>query len=195
MNRSIRNLLLAAAAVAPLAACSDRVRYEDPEAVETIDPRFGSTDLQTIARELTDSFLATNAWTGERPRIVFGGVANRTKQHLDTQNITDTIRTSLVQSGKFRVLAGDQGIDEIAKETDYQQSGAVDRAAAVQLGMQLGAEYVFFGRFTEIAKEAGSVESRWMKFTLNAVDVQTREIVWADEVQISKIKDSSFLGW
>lgn len=176
--------------IATAAACSQETRYEDPEAVETIDARFGQTDLHLIAEEMTDSFLATDAWgVGSQPRLVVGEVRNRTKQRVDTKNITDTIRTALVQSGKFTVLAGDQGIAEINKEVDYQQSGAVDMAAAVELGKQLGAEYVLYGRFTEIAKKNDDIQSRFMKFTLNAVNVQTRQLLWAHEKEISKITE------
>ncbi|TAH39721.1 MAG: penicillin-binding protein activator LpoB [Planctomycetota bacterium] len=176
-------------------ACTDRVTYEDPEGIETINEQFGGSDLLMIAQEMTQSFSNSNVWGSTKPRVVFGGVKNRTQQHVDTVNITDTIQTALIQSGKFTVLAGDQGIEEMKKETDYQQSGAVDMESAVQLGKQRGAEYVLYGRFTEIAKQEGSTKSRWMKFTLNGVNVQTREIVWADEKIISKLKEESFLGW
>lgn len=186
----------AAALLFAPAACSDKVTYEDPEATETINEQFGGSDLLMIAQDMAQSFINSNAWGGEaKPSIVFGGVKNRTQQHVDTVNITDTIQTALIQSGKFTVLAGDAGIEEIKKETDYQQSGAVDMDSAVQLGKQRGAGYVLYGRFTEIAKQEGSTKSRWMKFTLNGVNVETREIVWADEKIISKLKEESFLGW
>lgn len=185
----------AAALLLVPAACSDRVTYEDPEAVETLNEQFGGSDLLMIAQDMAQSFTASDSWGEGKPRIVFGGVKNRTQQHVDTVNITDTIQTALVQSGKFTVLAGEQGIEEIKAETDYQQSGAVDMESAVQLGKQLGAQFVLYGRFTEIAKQEGDTKSRWMKFTLNAVNTQSREIVWADEKLISKLKEESFLGW
>ena len=47
----------------------------------------------------------------------------------------------------------------------------------------------------KIAKQEGGTKSRWLKFTLNGVNVQTRQIVWADEKIISKLKEESFLGW
>lgn len=185
---------LAAAVLLP-AACADRVTYQDPEAPDTINARFGGGDLLMIAQDMTQSFLNAGVWGEGKPRIVFGGVKNRTRQHIDTQNITDTIRTALVQSGKFVVLTADEGLEEIRKETDYQQSGAVDQATAVELGKQYGSEYVFYGRFTEIPKKDGGDKLSWYKFTLNAVNVQTRQIVWADEKTISKLEEESVLGW
>lgn len=183
--------------LAPLAACSTNVTYEDPEDVEILSTDFSYSDLKQIAQDLTDSYLQSNAWGDDVPRIVMGGVANRTNQHIDTVNITDTIRTALIQSGKFSVLAGvgDAGLNEIDKELGYQQSGAVDQAMAVELGKQLGAEYVFYGRFTTLQASKGDVESMYYKFTLNAVNVQTRQIVWADEKDLRKRRDKTFLGW
>lgn len=187
--------ILAIALVTLAGACAKKTRYEDPGKVEVINSEFGSTDLLMIAGTMADSFVNSDAWSGEQPKVVFGGIQNRTTQHIDTQNITDTIRTRLIQSGRFTVLAGDQGIGEIQKEVAYQSSGWVDENNAVQVGQQLGASYVLYGRFTEIYKHENDTKSRWMKFTLNAVDVQSRALAWAEEKTISKIEERGGLGW
>lgn len=176
-------------------SCSHKVQDIDPNNPENINLAFGFDDLKTIATDMTQSFLDSNAWGGDRPRIVFGGIQNRTTQHIDTVNITDTIRTALIQSQKFSVLAGDQGIGEIDNEVAYQQSGAVDLASAAELGKQLGAEYVFYGRFTEIRKQRSDTTAAWYKFTMNAVNTQTRQIVWAEEQDIAKKETKAFVGW
>ena len=90
---------------------------------------------------------------------------------------------------------GNEGIAEIDQEVAYQQSGAVDLASAAELGKQLGAEYVFYGRFTEIRKQRSDTTAAWYKFTMNAVNVQTREIVWAEEQDIAKKETKAFIGW
>lgn len=194
MNTLTKSLVVVLAVTAS-AACGRQTRYEDPGKVETVDSNFGGTDLLMIADTMAQSFASSAAWEGDKPRIVFGGVQNRTTQHIDTQNITDTIRTALIQSGKFTVLAGDQGLGEIEKEVDYQGSGWVNEENAVQVGQQLGADYVLYGRFTEIKKQVSDTKSRWMKFTLNAVDVESRAIAWADEQQIAKVEQKGGVGW
>jgi len=176
-------------------SCSHKVQDIDPNNPENINLAFGFDDLKTIATDMTQSFLDSNAWGGDRPRIVFGGIQNRTTQHIDTVNITDTISTALIQSQKFTVLAGEQGIGEIDNEVAYQQSGAVDLASAAELGKQLGAEYVFYGRFTEIRKQRSDTTAAWYKFTMNAVNTQTRQIVWAEEQDIAKKETKAFIGW
>ena len=176
-------------------SCSHTVQDIDPNNPENINLAFGFDDLKTIATDMTQSFLDSNAWGGDRPRIVFGGIQNRTTQHIDTVNITDTISTALIQSQKFTVLAGEQGIGEIDNEVAYQQSGAVDLASAAELGKQRGAEYVFYGRFTEIRKQRSDTTAAWYKFTMNAVNTQTRQIVWAEEQDIAKKETKAFIGW
>jgi hypothetical protein len=171
------------------------VTYEDPEQVETMTAKFGFTDLKLIAQSMTQSFLGSDSWGGDRPRIVLGEFRNRTSEHIDISNVTDTIRTSLVQSQQFSILAGDVGIFEIQKELDYQQAGTVDQALAVELGKQMGAEFVFYGALTDINKEKGSTEAVWFKFNMSAVNVQTREIIWQAEETIAKKKEKSFFGW
>jgi uncharacterized protein (TIGR02722 family) len=190
----IRTTLLACS-LAVCGACSNQVTYEDPEGIEVLGTGFSYTDLQAIAGEMTESFTQTNAWGPDKPRIVFGGVDNRTNQHIDTKNITDTVQTALIQSQKFTVVAGEDGISELDEELAYQATGVVDSAAAAELGRQLGAEYVFYGRFTSITDSADDVRSVFYKFTLNAVNVQTRQIVWADEKQLRKRSEKTFLGW
>ena len=189
MNRLTPILLL------PVLACSNQVTYEDPEAVETLTAEFGATDLMMIAHDMTQGFLGSGTFGDEKPIVVFGGIQNRTAQRIDTRSISDTIQTSLLQSGKFTIVAGDSGLEEIDREIALQRSGKVDMAYAAEMGRQKGAEFVLYGRMSEIHKEAGRTESRWVKFTLNAVNVQTREILWADEVTISKRETKALLGW
>ena len=190
----IRTLLFIGV-IAVSGSCSNKVTLEDPEGIEVLSTDFGPTELQAIAQKMTESFTSSNAWGGDIPRIVVGGVVNRTNQHIDTQNITDKIATALIQSGKFSVMASKQGLEEIQGELDYQASGAVDLTAAVELGRQLGAEYVFYGRFTTIKSVGGDVESIYYKFTFNAVNAQTRQIVWADEHEMRKRQEKTLFGW
>lgn len=177
------------------AACSHEVKEIDPNDPDNLNVGFSYSDLRTIANEMTQSFLGSDAWGGDRPRIVFGGIRNRTTQHIDTENITDTIRTALIQSQKFTVLAGEVGRSEIEGEVGVQQSGAVDMASAAELGKQLGAEYVLYGAYREIRKQRGDTTAAWYKFTLNAVATQTRQIVWAAEQDIARQEKKALVGF
>lgn len=191
--------------------CSS-TRYGDPSETETLTIDFGSTDLQRLAGEMTESLIAApqltylqNPAKGDDLRIItfMGGVENRTTEHVDTQAITDQIRASLLQSGKFRFVAGDAGQAEIGEQVRFQQgSGRVDPAWARSFGQQLGAEVVLYGALRSIDKEEGrSLESLggkrrdlYYQFALNCVNIDTGEIVWTDIAEIRKKEYSSVFG-
>ncbi len=210
----MKTSLFAAAAFAALAfapACSS-VKYDDPDRVETLTIDFGSTDLQTLANGMTDSFLRSPALgfldtpgKGADKRIMMyvGRVENRTSEHIDTQGITDSIRVKLLQSGRFRFTADDAGQDQLADQVRFQQgSGRVDPAQARAFGKQIGADVIMYGTLRSIEKGRGrSIESGGAKkedvyyqFVLNAVNIETGEILWAEERDIRKVERRGLFG-
>jgi uncharacterized protein (TIGR02722 family) len=209
MNRITSCLALAGLLVAT--ACSG-VKYDDPEKVETLNIDFGSTDLQTLAADMVQSLNTApqlayldNPDKGQDKRIVMfmGGVNNRTSEHIDTTAITDSIRVALLNGGKFRFTATPQGQDELAEQVRFQQgSGRVDPALAKAFGKQLGAEVVLLGNLRSIEKtkhrniEEGlsRKEDVWYQFVLECVNIETGEIVWANEKEIRKTKKTGIFG-
>ena len=132
-----------------------------------------------------------------------GGVENRTSEHIDTQAITDSIKTALLKSGKFRLTASNQGQQEIEDQVRFQQgSGRVDPATAKAYGRQFGADVVVYGRLISIEKSDGrTIESGgykkddvYYKFTLECVDIETGEILWIDEEEIRKFEETGLFG-
>src|SRR5262245_52154463 len=102
--------------VAAAGACSS-VNYDDPDKVETLTIDFGSTDLQTMAKDMVESLntAPTLAYldnpsktTDKRIIMLISGVNNRTSEHVDTAGITDAIRDGLMKGGKFRFVGGQQ---------------------------------------------------------------------------------------
>ncbi|MCI0589774.1 MAG: penicillin-binding protein activator LpoB [Planctomycetes bacterium] len=173
-----------------------KVRYEDPTGVETLTVDFGSTDLQKIAADLVQSMLRHEAFSAsDKPVIYVGAVENATSEHVDTRNVTDSIRTALLKSGKVKIAADLQGRGEIADQADYQRSGAVSPETAAAMGRQVGAGHSLYGRLTSIDKKAGGAQDLFFKFTLNLVNVESGLFEWADEVQIRKVAARRSFGW
>lgn len=193
-------LLGAALTVSVLTGCrsTPTVRYGDPTASDPLSTQFGSSDLQQIAEKMVDSLLIFPPiveLTGERrPVILVDEVKNKTMQHIDTEAITDTIRTKLIRSGKFRFI--DRTTDEAAiKELQTQQeSGLVDPEAAIKFGQQVGAEYLLTSNLTEIKQSAGRVTDVYYKFTMNLKNLKTGILEWADEKEIRKVKTRQRFG-
>ncbi|MBI1380403.1 MAG: penicillin-binding protein activator LpoB [Planctomycetaceae bacterium] len=205
-------LTLSFAAALCLAPACSSVKYDDPDRAETLTIDFGSTDLQTLANAMTNSFLQSPALQfldqsgkGDDKRIIMyvGKVENRTSEHIDTQGITDSIRVKLLQSGRFRFTADDAGQDQIGDQVRFQQgSGRVDPAQARAFGKQIGADVIMYGTLRSIEKGRGrSIETGGTKkedvyyqFVLNAVNIDTGEIMWADEKDIRKVERRGLFG-
>jgi hypothetical protein len=210
MKSNFLKLLL----IAPLAAaasCSG-VSYGDPDAVETVSIEFGSTDLQSLAGGMAKSLIdepnlnyLDHSGKGDDKRIIvyFGGIENRTDEHIDSLGIRDEIRAILFDSKKFRFVADTQGQDEIGDQVRFQQgSGRVDPEQARAFGKQIGADVIVYGRLMSITKrEGGSIESLgtrtkdvYYQFGLECVNIETGEILWAETEKIRKTRKTGPFG-
>lgn len=208
-----KTLRIAALAAVPMLAvgCSS-TRYKDAQDEETINIDWGSTDLQTFSKHMADSFLESPSlgylnkpYKGDDQRIiaVMGGITNETMEHINRNMITERIQEALLQSGRFRFVAGDQGQAEIEKQIRFQQgSGRVDPAKAIAFGKQFGAEVVMYGNLSSIEKSKGrSIEGLGSKkedvfyqFAMSALNIETGEIMWTNVEELRKQQVTSLFG-
>lgn len=186
-----------------LAACGS-VRYGDSKGTETVNVDWGSTDLQTFSAAMVDSLVGAQSLAyldhsgkGADKRVVLylGSIENKTDQHIDTGGLRDMMQDSLLQSGKFRIVANTQGQGEIEDQVRFQQgSGRVLTEQAKAFGKQLGADVVLYGTLRDITKEKGrSLESAGVKtkdvyfqLSLTCVNIETGELLWSRSEDIRK---------
>jgi uncharacterized protein (TIGR02722 family) len=209
MNSIAKTVLVAALALA--AGCSS-TRYGDPQSVETVNADWGSTDLQTFSSKMVKSLIDSpqlaylnSAGKGDDKRIIayMGGVRNETSEHINTEGVTDSIRTELLQSGRFRFVADKYGQGEIGDQVHFQQdSGRVNPEMAKKFGKQLGADVVIYGALRSIEKKKSrSLESAGQKtedvyyqFVLNCENIETGELIWSDKGEIRKTQKTGLFG-
>lgn len=189
--------MLLVAASLTLAGCAT-VNYGDATARETVNTDFGSTDLQMIASKMVDDLLAfppiVQLTANRRPVVFVDKIKNKTMQHIDTESITDTIQSKLINSGKFRFVDMTK-VAEVRKQLEYQNaSGMVSAATAVQMGHQIGAEFMLYGNLSAISKHEGSTKDVYYKFTLKLMNLKTGIIEWSNEKQIRKTRTRSLFG-
>ncbi|CAG20784.1 penicillin-binding protein activator LpoB [Photobacterium profundum] len=183
-----------------LGGCAQKVSYGDAQQAETTTIEFGSTDLQKIAEEMTDSMLSSGsvaAITGanQRPIIVVDSIKNKTSEHIDTESVTDSISTRLLNSGKFRFVDMTR-VEAVRKQLNFQNDDElVNQSTAIQFGQMVGAQYMLYGNLSSIVKQAGSDKDVYYKMTMRLMDLKTGLIEWADETEIRKQEAKSFLGW
>jgi uncharacterized protein (TIGR02722 family) len=172
-----------------------RVTYGDAGAVETLTPEFGSTDLQTIAARMIDSLLV-HPVLKDRPVIYVSRIRNKTSEHIDTEAITDKIKTALIKSGKVRFTAISEVNEEMIQQLKYQtESGMVDPATRTSIGKQIGADLLLYGDIISIVKKEGRKEDVYYKINLELADLKTGIIEWSEEEEIRKQAKKGIVGW
>lgn len=182
-----------------LGGCSNKVSYGDAQAVETTTVDFGSTDLQKIAGEMTESMLSSGAVAqitqGNRPIVFVESIKNKTSEHIDTESVTDSISTKLLNYGKFRFVDMDR-VEAVRSQLNFQNNDElVNQNTAIQFGKMVGAQYMLYGNLSSIVKNAGSDKDVYYKMTMRLMDLETGLIEWADETEIRKQQEKSLLGW
>ena len=196
LTLSIKLITLLASVLA-FTACTS-TKYGDALATETVNTDFGSTDLQGIATKMVDDLLIfppVVQMTAERRPVMFVDlIKNKTTEHIDTENITDSIQSKLLQSGKFRFVDM-TAVQQVQKQLNYQQNaGMVDERKAVAIGKQIGAEFMLYGNLSSIVKKDGSTKDVYYKFTLKMTNLETGILEWSGEKEIRKTKSRGWIG-
>lgn len=162
-------------------------KYIDPDEVRLLSDKFVEADLQIIADELTNSLLSSDLMAGQdgKPAIIISLFTNATDEHIDILSLTNKMRTDLIKTGRFTFL-NERLRKELAKEYEYQASGYVNPETAKMKGRQIGADWLISGHISAIKQPVGKQEIVYYKTTLEVTDLETSEILWADEVEIKK---------
>lgn len=184
------------------AGCTATTRSISPEDQVHYDEAYDFSDKNKIVDALVGPLLSKSplADTSNRPVIVVYGIANRTSEHISTDLITDDIREAMIKSGRFRFVNKVQR-DNITRETEYQQAGAVDPATRVKLARQTGAQYMLTGTLRSIEKEEPrqvrlkKKSLRYYSLHIELTNLETSEIEYVDSVEIAREASKPIIGW
>ncbi len=174
------------------------VKYKDATSPQLVSADFSSSDLQQIAASMVDSLLVspTVAKTmGQRaPVLLVDQIKNKSMEHIDTESITDSIRTKLIQSGKFQFV--DRQTDQAAiNEINLQKNSPyIDKTKTIEIGKQYGAEYLLTGSISEISQSNNRLTDVYFKFTLNLKNLTTGLLEWSSEKEIRKTSTRRMFG-
>lgn len=169
------------------------VSYGDEKAVETLTADFGSSDLQATAEKMTQSLLETRyiAKAQQPPKVRLRDVKNQTYEHIDTKAITDKIRIKLLKSGSVRFLADKSNLDQVNDERDLTETATKKTTVKAMTD----SDYIITGTVRSIKKATTKVQDVYYNISLELVDPQSGEILWADEKEIRKVTSKPSVGW
>lgn len=192
-----RSLMACALLVCALAVACGGTRYSRGSENPEIDNPAMSTGLDRVDLELAlDTWMASFGTSGfvtdlglDRPTVSILKIANNTSEHIGgaLQNLLNSVETRLVQSGDWRVVDNSELMADAAMAERIRQLGdEVDPATRVALGQQFGIRYLIHGRVGDVAEKTGGVRRVQYFLFLRVSDVQSNEIVFQEQVDITK---------
>ena len=169
------------------------VSYGDSKAVETLTADFGSSDLQATAEKMTQSLLETRyiSKAQQPPKVRLRDVKNQSYEHIDTKAITDKIRIKLLKSGSVRFLADKSNLDQVNDERDLTETAT----KKTSVKPMTDSDNIITGTVRSIKKATKDVQDDNYNISLELVDPQSGEILWADEKEIRKVTSKPSIGW
>ena len=183
----LATLLIAAVAIAVAGCAKPKTRYGDAGGVETVTNEFGSTDLQMLAEQMTQSMLQTPVIEGGNlPIVTIQEVKNKTSEYIDTRAITNRMRSTLQKSRRVRFAVDNAEMQRQKEELERQGSELYDQEKAVRQGKMFGAGYRLSGEITSIVKETKNVKDVYYQLFLSLTDIQTGIEEWSETKDIRK---------
>jgi penicillin-binding protein activator len=189
-------LVIAAVGAALLGACSTETTVLDPNNPENFNEKWGFTDIKATTQKMVSSMLSSPPLSqrSDRPVLVYYGMANRTNEHIDTQQLYNAVSTVLLQSGKVQFVDISQR-QNIAEEVGYQQSGNVSPETARRLGEQTGAEFLLTGDLSSITKNDSNKRLVYYQVIMKLTNLKSSLIEWQDMQEFARERNRPSTSW
>jgi len=199
MRKMMMGVGIAAMAAVVMTGCSTVKARETQLDRQAMSAALEPQDVRRTVEKMVDSMLADKDFIAEvggaRPVLDITGLQNRSTMHLDMISITDSVRTKLIRSRKFRFMDHTNIADDQQFMNDQALNGMTDQRRAVKPGQQSAAQMYLYGALTEMRQQVNGVTDRYFKFTLNLKDLKSGEIIWSDEQEIRKEQTQSMFGF
>jgi len=187
-----------------LPGCSAfRMSTEDvsPENMAHYRADYDATDMRNITSSVVNKILASPflAQQSSPPVLTIAGVENRTREYVDTKNLTDRMRTLLLQSGKVQFVNTARR-EDLLKEQGYQAANASMETQAI-IGQQMGAKYMLTGSLTMMTQKSGKQvrvskqRLKYFKLTVEITDLNSSLIIWTTEEEFARNESTPLIGW
>lgn len=178
-----------------------KVKDDDVSKLPAFDATYGAQDLRKLSQDIADEIAASIFIKDQKdnPIMIIYGVQPRTTTFVDTQALTDSIRTTLTQTSKIRFV-NDSRRTELMKEQGYQAANATE-STQLAIGKQLGAKYMLTGALVEITKETGrqvrvsKSEMVYYQLTMDITDLETGIIAWSTQKEFAREARKPLIGW
>lgn len=161
--------------------------YDDPNRVELLDDKFNEADMQQMAATIVESIANCPDIKEAKkpPTVALAKVNNRTEEHIDTDSLTDMIRTNLIKTRKVKFVDR-KSRGDLDEEYDYNNSGKVSGDSKKKAGGQIGVDYLLGGSIATNIQQVNNDKYIYYKLTMNLTNVTTSVIDCSEEKEIRK---------
>ena len=203
-TRYLMNLTVIILALSVLSGCSAfraSTREVGVEEEVRYDAKYNYADMRNVAGNVVDKLMSSSLLATEStpPIFMIAGLQNRTSDYVDMKNLSDRMRTELIQSGRVQFVNAAHR-DELLAEQGYQVANATPETQ-VAVGRQIGAKYMMTGSLTEMAQRSPNQvrvsrqELRYYKLTVEITNLETSLISWTAEEEFARESSKPLIGW
>lgn len=186
MNKIL--LIILTGALILISGCSPVTKYKSVEET-ALSSYFSVQDQVSLVNIISQKFNTSEVINNEIPNrvtLLVDKIINKTSEHIDTESITDTLKSNILVKGKFKII-NRRNLNLLAKEQQLNSLGLTDSNRAAQLGKLYGAQYVLYGNFSSIVNYTSAGKNTYYKLTMFLQNIETGEEVWIGESTINKV--------
>ncbi len=172
--------------------CATTIRHDIADDETVTGSNWSAKDVKDVTDYMVNSIVRSAHGTGSEPQqgkprwILARDLRNETDEHVNTRVIMEKIRTRLINEGAARFV-DDQALNDILNQLKLQQSGLFDNKTAARVGRLAGAQYILRGAISSIRKRTERTDVIYYNITLQAVSIETAEIIWTDEKEVQRL--------
>ncbi|MDH4225056.1 MAG: penicillin-binding protein activator LpoB [Deltaproteobacteria bacterium] len=190
INRGMSLLMIVFLSAAVSSCGGKKIERIDASETKDLSGRWNDTDSRLVAEEMIKTSLS-KPWLerfksdkGRAPVIITYGVKNRSSEHINTQTFMKDLEGAFVDSGEVDVVADKDQQKQIRGEQADQNAGFT--ADPVQIGKELGADFVLTGVLNTITDQEGKEAVIFYQTNLELIGVETSKKVWIGSKKIKK---------
>lgn len=157
--------------------------------VETFTRDLDMQDIRSTAKILSDNFISSPSYkrmAAEGPVLLqMERIANRTDQHLNTDELTTTMRNMMLNTGLVQ-FTDETTLDRDVEITNRRFDGLADPDKAPAAGKQYVSNLRMYGHISSERSEHGRTRRNQYKFSVYIKNTETGLLEWSAEEYIIK---------
>ena len=186
MNMKNATLALLFAA-APLAACSKKATYIDPDARSSVEGSgLEARDVRAVVEQMSDELMTSQMvkdFDGV-PRVAVLPMENRSRFLIDQDIFTSMITDELVMASNGRLAVVNRDLlDTILKEREMKRTGQVDSQGSKSLS---GVEFFLQGEVRSLSASTSKKQTDYVIVHFTLTDAESSVVGWSNRYEMKK---------